>query len=182
MPGPIKIKKTDNATTIPNRLTFPQGTFLGNLQQKISAWNIDYNKRFHEAAAAGNLLGGDDPFFAPLKFTQKIKPVDVFFNGTYPTNYSTPSQMPADFQQLQNVLGAPASTPALPMQPFSFHFQPGSYQPPQPQAQPQPNPKPFLQQQRWDPEAKKYVSIGRLLKQGKLDLQGNWHPKGKRPK
>jgi hypothetical protein len=34
---------------------------------------------------------------------------------------------------------------------------------------------PFLQQQRWDPQAKRYVSLGKLLKQGKLDLQGNWH-------
>jgi hypothetical protein len=34
---------------------------------------------------------------------------------------------------------------------------------------------PFLQQQRWDPQARRYVSLGKLLKQGKLDLQGNWH-------
>jgi hypothetical protein len=39
---------------------------------------------------------------------------------------------------------------------------------------------PFLKQQRWDPQAKKYVSIGKLLKQGKLDLQGNWNKRSKR--
>jgi hypothetical protein len=38
---------------------------------------------------------------------------------------------------------------------------------------------PFLQQQRWDPQRKKYVSVGKLLKQGKLDLQGNWHKRRK---
>jgi hypothetical protein len=41
---------------------------------------------------------------------------------------------------------------------------------------------PFLQQKRWDPQLKKYVSIGRLLKQGKLDLKGNWHRRSKRQK
>lgn len=34
---------------------------------------------------------------------------------------------------------------------------------------------PFLQQQRWDPQRKRYVSLDKLLRQGKLDLQGNWH-------
>lgn len=38
---------------------------------------------------------------------------------------------------------------------------------------------PFLQQQRWDPQRRRYVSIGRLLRQGKLDLQGNWHRRGR---
>jgi hypothetical protein len=40
----------------------------------------------------------------------------------------------------------------------------------------------FLNQMRWDPQAKKYVSIGRLLKQGKLDLKGNWRKQSKRQK
>ena len=45
----------------------------------------------------------------------------------------------------------------------------------------------FVNQMRWDPQRKKYVSIGRLLKQGKLDLKGNWRKstrrqrQGKRP-
>lgn len=39
---------------------------------------------------------------------------------------------------------------------------------------------PFLQQQRWDPQARRYVSIGRLLRQGKLDLQGNWNRRSRR--
>lgn len=39
---------------------------------------------------------------------------------------------------------------------------------------------PFLQQRRWDPQARRYVSIGRLLRQGKLDLQGNWHKRSRR--
>jgi len=39
---------------------------------------------------------------------------------------------------------------------------------------------PFLKQKRWDPQAKEYVSIGRLIKQGKLDLQGNWHKRSNR--
>ncbi len=38
---------------------------------------------------------------------------------------------------------------------------------------------PFLQQKRWDPTTKKFVSIGKLIKQGKLDLQGHTH-KGKK--
>jgi hypothetical protein len=40
----------------------------------------------------------------------------------------------------------------------------------------------FLNEKRWDPQAKKYVSIGKLLKQGKLDLKGNWSNKSKRQK
>jgi hypothetical protein len=32
---------------------------------------------------------------------------------------------------------------------------------------------PFLEQKRWDPDTNKYVKIGDLLRQGKLDLQGN---------
>jgi len=39
---------------------------------------------------------------------------------------------------------------------------------------------PFLKQKRWDPQAKKYVSIGKLIKQGKLDLKGNWHRQSNR--
>lgn len=39
---------------------------------------------------------------------------------------------------------------------------------------------PFLQQQRWDPQRRRFVSIGRLLRQGKLDLKGNWHRRGNR--
>jgi hypothetical protein len=39
---------------------------------------------------------------------------------------------------------------------------------------------PFLQQKRWDPQAKKYVSLGKLMKQGKLDLQGNWNKQSRR--
>lgn len=42
------------------------------------------------------------------------------------------------------------------------------------------NGTPFTQQKRWDPQAKKFVSIGRLLKQGKLDLKGNWRRTSKR--
>jgi len=38
---------------------------------------------------------------------------------------------------------------------------------------------PFLQQKRWDPSTKKFVSIGKLIRQGKLDLQGRTH-KGKK--
>lgn len=38
----------------------------------------------------------------------------------------------------------------------------------------------FVNQMRWDPQAKKFVSIGRLLKQGKLDLKGNWRKTTKR--
>lgn len=38
----------------------------------------------------------------------------------------------------------------------------------------------FLSELRWDPQARKYVSIGRLLKQGKLDLKGNWRKKSRR--
>ena len=34
---------------------------------------------------------------------------------------------------------------------------------------------PFLQQKRWDPSTRKFVSIGKLIKQGKLDLQGHTH-------
>jgi hypothetical protein len=42
------------------------------------------------------------------------------------------------------------------------------------------NNTPFLQQQRWDPQRQQYVSIGKLLKQGKLDLKGNWTKSSKR--
>jgi hypothetical protein len=38
----------------------------------------------------------------------------------------------------------------------------------------------FLKELRWDPQARKYVSIARLLKQGKLDLKGNWNKTSKR--
>jgi hypothetical protein len=38
----------------------------------------------------------------------------------------------------------------------------------------------FLKELRWDPQRKKYVSIGTLLKQGKLDLKGNWRKKSNR--
>ena len=34
---------------------------------------------------------------------------------------------------------------------------------------------PFLNQKRWDPSTKKFVSIGKLIRQGKLDLQGHTH-------
>jgi len=34
---------------------------------------------------------------------------------------------------------------------------------------------PFLQQKRWDKSTKKFVSIGKLIRQGKLDLQGREH-------
>jgi LysM repeat protein len=37
---------------------------------------------------------------------------------------------------------------------------------------------PFLEQKRWDPTTHKFVSIGKLLKQGKLDLKGHFHPRG----
>lgn len=37
----------------------------------------------------------------------------------------------------------------------------------------------FLKELRWDPQKKKYVQIGTLIKQGKLDLQGRTH-KGRR--
>lgn len=39
---------------------------------------------------------------------------------------------------------------------------------------------PFLKQLRFDPQTKKMVPIGKLIKQGKLDLQGNWHKQSKR--
>ena len=38
----------------------------------------------------------------------------------------------------------------------------------------------FLKELRWDPQERKYVSISRLLKQGKLDLKGNWRNSSKR--
>ena len=38
----------------------------------------------------------------------------------------------------------------------------------------------FLNELRWDPQARRYVSIGRLLKQGKLDLKGNWRRTSRR--
>jgi hypothetical protein len=38
----------------------------------------------------------------------------------------------------------------------------------------------FLKELRWDPQARKFVSIARLLKQGKLDLKGNWNKTSKR--
>jgi hypothetical protein len=38
----------------------------------------------------------------------------------------------------------------------------------------------FLSELRWDPQARRYVSIGRLLKQGKLDLKGNWRRQSRR--
>lgn len=38
----------------------------------------------------------------------------------------------------------------------------------------------FLNQKRYDPQTKKYVSIGKLLKQGKLDLQGRTRRQSKR--
>jgi hypothetical protein len=44
------------------------------------------------------------------------------------------------------------------------------------------NNTPFLKQMRWDPQARKFVSLGRLIKQGKLDLKGNWHKRSKRQK
>lgn len=40
----------------------------------------------------------------------------------------------------------------------------------------------FLKELRWDPQARRYVSIGKLLKQGKLDLKGNWHTSSRRQK
>jgi hypothetical protein len=42
------------------------------------------------------------------------------------------------------------------------------------------NNTPFTDQLRFDPQTKKYVSLGRLIKQGKLDLRGNWHKTAKR--
>jgi hypothetical protein len=38
----------------------------------------------------------------------------------------------------------------------------------------------FLKELRWDPQRKKYVQIGKLLKEGKLDLKGNWNRRGNR--
>lgn len=38
----------------------------------------------------------------------------------------------------------------------------------------------FLNELRWDPQRRRYVSIGRLLKQGKLDLKGNWRKQSNR--
>lgn len=39
---------------------------------------------------------------------------------------------------------------------------------------------PLMKQLRYDPQTRKYVSVGRLLRQGKLDLQGNWHRQSNR--
>jgi len=33
----------------------------------------------------------------------------------------------------------------------------------------------FENQLRWDPQRKKYVQIGKLIREGKLDKQGHWH-------
>jgi hypothetical protein len=38
----------------------------------------------------------------------------------------------------------------------------------------------LLNEMRWDPQRRRYVSIGRLLRQGKLDLRGNWHNSSRR--
>jgi hypothetical protein len=38
----------------------------------------------------------------------------------------------------------------------------------------------FLSELRWDPQRRRYVSIGKLLQQGKLDLKGNWRNSGRR--
>jgi len=35
----------------------------------------------------------------------------------------------------------------------------------------------FENQLRWDPQRKKYVQIGKLMKEGKLDNKGRWHKK-----
>jgi hypothetical protein len=37
----------------------------------------------------------------------------------------------------------------------------------------------FSKELRWDPDRKKYVEIGKLMKEGKLDKKGGWHKKKK---
>jgi hypothetical protein len=37
----------------------------------------------------------------------------------------------------------------------------------------------FSKELRWDPDRKKYVEIGKLMKEGKLDKYGGWHKKKK---
>ena len=39
---------------------------------------------------------------------------------------------------------------------------------------------PLMRQLRFDPQTKKMVPIGKLIRQGKLDLQGNWHKTSRR--
>jgi hypothetical protein len=38
----------------------------------------------------------------------------------------------------------------------------------------------FLNELRYDPDRKKYVQIGKLMREGKLDKQGRWHKKPRR--
>ncbi len=38
----------------------------------------------------------------------------------------------------------------------------------------------LMNEMRWDPQARRYVSVGRLIKQGKLDLKGGWHKQSRR--
>ncbi len=38
----------------------------------------------------------------------------------------------------------------------------------------------LLNELRWDPQRRRYVSIGKLLQQGKLDLKGNWRKQSNR--
>jgi hypothetical protein len=201
-----KIKKTDSAATVPNRVTFPQGTFVNS--------PTSLAPRLPYQMSAGTQVSG-------LSGIQGVPQAMYPGHGsypqpTYPSNYGyntaqrgrgygqTPnpnssiyaplgvpySQLPrpgfAALPQLPSGVGTPATnTQALdPTQAYGGFTNTGggAYADTAAAQYYAANGTPFTQQKRWDPQTKKFVSIGKLLKQGKLDLKGNWHKRSKRQK
>jgi hypothetical protein len=153
------------ATTGPNVLTSPNsptGSFLGGNPYDRTV-NTGYSAIAPTPSPAAQPPAGYGPNAFQSMTTPRVLPNDSW--------YRTPAQAASEQAAAQNIAGG-----------ITPNTDPGNtdYANTKAAQQYAANNTSFVNQMRWDPQAKKYVSIGRLLKQGKLDLKGNWRKSTKR--
>jgi hypothetical protein len=154
------------ATTGPNVLTSPNsptGSFLGGNPYNRTV-NTGYSAIAPTPSPAAQPPAGYGPNAAQTFTTPRVLPNDSW--------YRTPAQAASEQTAAQNIQAGgitpntdPGNTDYSNTRAAQQYAAAGTS---------------FVNQMRWDPQAKKFVSIGRLLKQGKLDLKGNWRKTSRR--
>jgi hypothetical protein len=154
------------ATTGPNVLTSPNsptGSFLGGNPYDRTV-NTGYSAIAPAPLPAAQPPAGYGPNAAQTFTTPRVLPNDSW--------YRTPQQAASEQAAMTNIQNGtiptgsdPSNTDYANTRAAQQYAAAGTS---------------FVNQMRWDPQAKKFVSIGRLLKQGKLDLKGNWRKTSRR--
>jgi hypothetical protein len=170
LPGPTLFFNNGGFSNVPgldfvlNPDRYPKNASLLN----PTGWNTAITRREKEQAGVWKnvpyqFAKGDDPVSISSQYgitTQQLLEANP---GGYPFNIGQTLNVP---QQTQTPQPAQAAQPA-PANNSDY----ANTRAAQEYAK---NGTPFLDQMRWDPQRKKYVSLGRLIKQGKLDIRGNW--------